>query len=126
VVTLPPQDAAPARRLAVGGAVAEVACAQFMERRLGDLAQPYHQGAAGVLSKLAVGLTLGGAAALALSGRRRVAAVAGGAMVLAGALAERWSVFRAGFQSAADPRSTVGPQRERIAAGRTRGAVRSG
>jgi hypothetical protein len=26
---------------------------------------------------------------------------------------ERWAVFRAGFQSAADPRYTVGPQRIR-------------
>jgi formate-dependent nitrite reductase membrane component NrfD len=126
VATLPPKHAAPARRLAIAGAVAEVAAAQLMERRLGHLAQPYHQGAAGVLSKLAGGLTLGGAAALALAGRRRAAAAAGGALVLAGALAERWSVFRAGFQSARDPRFTVGPQRERIAGGRTRGAARSG
>jgi hypothetical protein len=35
--------------------------------------------------------------------------------VLAGELALRWSVFRAGFQSARDPRYTVQPQRERIA-----------
>ena len=35
---------------------------------------------------------------------------------LAGALLERWAVFRAGFQSARDPKFTVGPQRERTAA----------
>jgi hypothetical protein len=33
--------------------------------------------------------------------------------MLAGSLALRWSVFRAGFQSARDPRYTVVPQRER-------------
>jgi DMSO reductase anchor subunit len=116
VATLPPGQAAPARRLAIAGALGEIACAQLMERRLGQLGQPYHEGAAGVLSKLAAGLTLAGGALLAAAGRRREAAVAGGALVLAGALAERWSVFRAGFQSARDPRYTVGPQRERLAA----------
>jgi hypothetical protein len=35
--------------------------------------------------------------------------------VLAGGLAERWSIFRAGFASAEDPRYTVGPQRDRLA-----------
>ena len=113
VATLPPEHAAPARRLAIAGAVAEIASAQLMERRLGELAEPYRQGAAGALSKLAGGLTLAGGALLAARGGRRDAAVAGGALVLAGALAERFSVFRAGFQSAADPRYTVGPQRER-------------
>jgi hypothetical protein len=46
--------------------------------------------------------------------RSRAAAVAGGALMLAGAVFERWSVFRAGFQSARDPKYTVVPQRERL------------
>jgi hypothetical protein len=40
--------------------------------------------------------------------------VVGGALMLAGAVFERWSVFRAGFQSARDPKYTVMPQRERL------------
>ena len=52
---------------------------------------------------------------MALGRRRsRAPAVAGGAMVLAGAAFERWSVFKAGFQSARDPKYTVMPQRERL------------
>jgi hypothetical protein len=52
---------------------------------------------------------------LAWQGRRsRAAAVTGGALVLAGELALRWSVFKAGFQSARDPKYTVLPQRERL------------
>ena len=35
--------------------------------------------------------------------------------LLAGAVLERWAVFKAGFQSARDPQYTVAPQRERIA-----------
>jgi hypothetical protein len=40
--------------------------------------------------------------------------VGGSALVLAGELALRWSVFKAGFQSARDPRYVVIPQRERL------------
>ena len=42
----------------------------------------------------------------------------------AGALAARWSVFKAGFQSAADPKYVVGPQRSAIEQGRRRGGAR--
>jgi formate-dependent nitrite reductase membrane component NrfD len=123
--TLPPRDSAPARRLAIGGAAVELVVAHAMEQRLGELAAPYRHGAPGALSKAATGLTLGGAALLARAGGRdRAAAAAGGALVLAGALAERFSVFRAGFASARDPRFTVGPQRERVARGASRGAER--
>ena len=58
--------------------------------------------------------TLGGAALLATLGRKsRLAAAAGGGLVLAGEAALRWSVFKAGFQSARDPKYTVKPQRDR-------------
>lgn len=59
--------------------------------------------------------TVAGAATVALAGRKsRLAAVAGGAMILAGSALERWSVFGAGFQSARDPKYSVIPQRERL------------
>ena len=45
---------------------------------------------------------------MALRGRRRAGTVAGGALMLAGAMATRWSVYKAGFQSAADPKYVVG------------------
>jgi hypothetical protein len=55
--------------------------------------------------KGAVGLTAAGALTLASLGRgSRVAALAGGAATLAGAALERWAVFRAGVESARDPR----------------------
>ena len=37
----------------------------------------------------------------------------GGALVCAGELCLRWSVFKAGIQSARDPKYIVEPQRER-------------
>ncbi len=110
-----PEDAGPARRLAIGGVMAEGVFTQVMERRLGMLAEPYREGEAGKYSKLAKTCAVGGAALLALGGKRsRLAAVAGGALMLAGEAALRWSVFKAGFQSARDPKYTVVPQRERV------------
>ena len=41
--------------------------------------------------------------------------------MLAGELALRWSVFRAGFQSARDPKYVVQPQRARRAADSSHG-----
>jgi hypothetical protein len=87
-----------------------------MEVRLGEVGEPYHTGVSGILNGVAKAASLGGALMLARSGRRsRGAAVLGGALVLAGELALRWSVFKAGFASARDPKYTVRPQRARLA-----------
>jgi len=124
-VLTPPAHAGPARRLALVGCVAELAIVPLMEHRLGELGEPYHREAAGAYARLARGLTAAGSLLLAArAARSRPAAVAAGTLVLAGAVCERWSIFKAGFQSARDPKYTVGPQRERIADGRTRGASR--
>lgn len=127
VMTTPVDDAPAGRRLAVGGAVAEVALTQLMEQRLAraGVGEPYHEGAAGKLAKAATALTAAGAGLLAARGARsRRAAVAAGGLLTAGALAERWAIFRAGFQSAARPQDTIDPQRERIRSGRSSGAAR--
>jgi hypothetical protein len=86
-----------------------------MEKRLGFVGEVYKQGRAGKYARLSKVCTATGAGLLAWrGGRSRAAAVGGGALVLAGELALRWSVFRAGFQSARDPRYTVLPQKERV------------
>jgi formate-dependent nitrite reductase membrane component NrfD len=114
VLFLPPEESGPARRLAVAGAAAELGLMAAMEHRLGFVGEVYDKGAAGKLARASKALTSAGAAVLATRGRRsRGAAVAGSALVLAGGLALRWSVFRAGFQSARDPRYTVIPQKQR-------------
>jgi formate-dependent nitrite reductase membrane component NrfD len=116
VIVAPTREAAPARRLAIGGALVENAVMLTMKKRLGLLAEPYDQDQAGRAAKAARACSLGGATLLALAGRRsRLASAAGGALVLAGELALRWSVFKAGFQSARDPKYTVLAQRERAA-----------
>jgi formate-dependent nitrite reductase membrane component NrfD len=114
-MTTPGGAAGPARRAAVAGVAAELGLMQLMEKRLGFVGEVYKQGEAGRAARVSKALTAAGALLLALRGKRsRTAAVTGGALVLAGELALRWSVFKAGFQSARDPRYTVVPQRERL------------
>jgi formate-dependent nitrite reductase membrane component NrfD len=113
---LPPEEAGPARRLAIAGVVGELGWMELMQRRLGFTGEVYKQGTAGKLGRASKALTGTGAGLLAWKGKRsRAAAVAGSALVLGGEMALRWSVFKAGFQSARDPRYTVIPQRERLA-----------
>jgi formate-dependent nitrite reductase membrane component NrfD len=123
-VFCPPAQAAPARRLAVGGVVAEGLVMHAMQRRLGDAAEVYHQGAAGKLSWAAKGLASSGALLLARRGRHsRRAAVLGGALVCAGELCLRFAVHHAGKQSARDPKYVVKPQRERADRDGTRATI---
>ena len=102
------------RRLAVGGAVAELAAAEMLRRRIGDVGEAYRRGRAKSLTRLATAATGVGAAVLALSGRRRAPQVAGAVLVLAGAAAERFAVFEAGVESAVDPVFAVAQQRRRL------------
>ena len=113
-VLTPARHARPARRAAVLGAVAEGMAMRAMRQRLGFVGEVYDQGAAGRNARIARACTSAGAGLLAFAGRRPAAARAGGLLMLAGGLALRFSVYKAGFQSARDPRYTVVPQRERL------------
>jgi formate-dependent nitrite reductase membrane component NrfD len=113
---LRPENAGPARRLAIAGVAGELGLMEAMHRRLGFVGEVYKEAKAGRLARVSKALTCVGAGLLASKGRRsRAAAVTGSALVLGGELALRWSVFEAGFQSARDPRYVVVPQRERVA-----------
>jgi formate-dependent nitrite reductase membrane component NrfD len=115
-IATPTWCAGPARRAAIGGVVAELGLVHAMEKKLGFVGEVYKQGEAGTYAKVSKALGLAGAAMLAARGRQsRAAAAAGGALILGSSLALRWSVFRAGFQSARDPKYTVVPQKKRAA-----------
>jgi hypothetical protein len=98
---------------------------ELMVTQLGDQGEPYKQGAANVFRQATRGLVGTGAAILfRFGGRSRPAAAAAGVLLSAGALSARWSTFKAGFQSASDPKYVVGPQRDAIERGERRGAAR--
>jgi formate-dependent nitrite reductase membrane component NrfD len=115
ILVTPADDAGPARRLLAVGTSMELAAERAMERRLGDLAEPYHSGEAARPAKVAKGLMRAGALLVGIGGRRRPwLSRVGAAATLAGVALTRWSIFKAGFESAEDPRFTVQPQRERL------------
>jgi hypothetical protein len=124
VIVTPPEDAGPARRLAVAGAALELGIEQLMERRLGELDEVYKQGPAGKFARLARVSTIAGAALVARGSKSRAASMLGGALLCAGGVSTRWSIFKAGFQSAADPAQVIGPQRSAIERGERKGASR--
>ena len=94
------EEAQAARRLALLGATAELVFTAGMERRLGELAAPYRSGTAAPLARASRVLTATGATLMALAGRRRPTTSAAGAMLLAGAAAQRFAVWQAGRESA--------------------------
>jgi Polysulphide reductase, NrfD len=114
LLTVAPERAGPAARLAIAGAAVELTAEQLLRQRLGPVAQPYRTGRPGTLMRTGQVLAASGAAA-ALAGRRsRTLSALAGAALLAGSAVTRFGVFGAGRASARDPEYTVGPQRERV------------
>jgi formate-dependent nitrite reductase membrane component NrfD len=108
-------QAAPARRMAAGGALIELAIERRMEQSMGISAETLHTGAAGRLMVASRALTVAGAiGTLVVGGRSRAAAALSGAALVAGSVCTRFAIFEAGQESARDPRYTVIPQRERL------------
>jgi hypothetical protein len=117
LVASPVRETGPMRTAAVFGAALEIGASRLMERRAGLAAEPYKVGKAGRLMRAGEILSAAGAAGGALlGGRSRTAAAIGGAALLAGSACTRFGVFHAGVRSAEDPKYTVVPQRERLAA----------
>jgi formate-dependent nitrite reductase membrane component NrfD len=113
LIMVRPEQADPARNLALTGAAAELTAKSLLLRRLGPAAEPYQSGRAGRLMEAAEIMTAAGLTAAAIGGRNRaVAAVAGAALVASSALT-RFGIFYAGRTSARDPKYTIGPQKDR-------------
>ena len=112
----PVQHSRPARRMAIAGAAIELTASELLKRRLGMVAEPYERGRPGRLMRLASRMTLGATVVSTLSGRSRAVSALCGATLVASSVATRFGVFEAGLASARDPKYTVVPQRERMAA----------
>jgi formate-dependent nitrite reductase membrane component NrfD len=107
-------ETAPARRVAVVGAVAELALEELMVRRLPTvIGRSYHEGRAARQLRLGKALTVAGAVTALVGRRSRVASIAAGAALLGASALTRFGIFHAGVESAQDPDQTVVPQRAR-------------
>jgi hypothetical protein len=118
LIAAPLAESGPARRLAVAGAALELAGAHRVETRLGLLSEPYRQGRAGQLLRAGRALTAAGVVGAVLGRRSRTLSVISGVALLAASVATRFGIFAGGVASAKDPKYTVVPQRERLAAAR--------
>jgi formate-dependent nitrite reductase membrane component NrfD len=115
MLAVPVAEAGPARALAIGGAVAELAVSERMQSAMGIVAEPLHQGKAGLYLQVAKILTAGGAIGAFVGARRsRVISGLAGVALVVGSACTRFGIFHAGQQSAQDPRYTVEPQRRRL------------
>jgi DMSO reductase anchor subunit len=113
---VPPEQAGPARKLALVGAGAEVTAKSLLTRRLGLVAEPYQSGESGRLMEVAEILTTAGLTAAALGGRNRLVTAAAGVALVASSAFTRFGIFYAGRESARDPRYTIAPQKARAQA----------
>jgi len=118
LVAAPPAETAPARRLALAGAAAELVASRSIETRLGLLSEPYRQGRPGRLLRVSRALTVAGGLGALLGGRSRLVAALSGAALLAASAATRFGIYQGGVASMKDPRYTVVPQRQRLDQGR--------
>ncbi len=117
MVTTSVSQAAPARRMAAGGALVALVMEQRMEQSMGLSAETLHSGRARRFMDASRALTVAGAlGTVVLGGRSRGGAALAGAALVAGSVCTRFAVFEAGQASARDPRYTVIPQRARLAA----------
>jgi formate-dependent nitrite reductase membrane component NrfD len=116
LLAAPLAENAPARRLALLGAVGELLMEHQLEGRLGMVAETMRTGTAGRRLKAAKALTVAGALGTGtLARRNRAAAVLSGGALLAASALTRFGIFAAGMASARDPKYTVEPQRARMA-----------
>lgn len=115
MLAAPPPEAGPARAMAVVGSALELAGEAAITRH-GLVSEPYHRGRAGRWFRAGRLLTAAGAVGALVAGRHRRGAAASGLALLVGSLCTRFGVFEAGRASARDPKYTVVPQRERLAA----------
>jgi hypothetical protein len=125
MVFTPADQAGPARRMAIAGAAVEIVGAESALRRTGLVGEPYREGLPGKLMSIARTTTALAAGATLLAGRRsRVLSVLAGAACVTASALTRFGIFEAGLASARDPKYTVVPQRERLAARRESATAR--
>jgi hypothetical protein len=107
----PAEENGSARRLALAGAVGVRFALKRLHRELGKTqAEAYDKGRAGMLARLAGAFNMAGTIFTARAKNGSTLGRVGGALLLAGGLAERFAVYHAGKQSAEDPKYVIAAQ----------------
>jgi len=113
MLAAPAASAGTARRLAMMGGIGALLALERVHLELGPRQQQaYERGQAHTLSKAARALTIAGTAGAVFAKRNTAVAKIAGALLMAGGLAERFAIYRAGCNSAKDPGFVIDAQRE--------------
>jgi len=124
MITTPVEEAGPARALAVLGVAGELIATRFMEKNMDPVAaEPLHLGGPGRMLAWSEGLAVAGGVGALLGGRHRLTAAVSGVALLGASALTRFGILRAGIRSTENPRYTVEPQKNRLAARRRAGVV---
>lgn len=107
----PARNSESARRLGMTGALAGLAALQALKHEIGAAQyEAYASGEAGALARAARALNIGGIVCAAFAKNSHVFSKIAGGLFLAGGLAERFAVYRAGVASAKDPKFVLAAQ----------------
>ena len=124
MITTPVKEAGPARALAVLGVAGDLIATRVMEKNMDPVAaEPLHLGGPGRMLAWSEGLAVAGGVGALLGGRHRLTAAVSGVALLGASALTRFGILRAGIRSTQDPRYTVEPQKNRLAARRRAGVV---
>lgn len=122
MITTPVRETGPARALAVLGVAGELTAVRIMEKNMDPIAaEPLHLGGPGKMLRWSERLAVAGGLAALFGGRNRAIAAAAGVSLLGASALTRFGILRAGIASAEDPRYTIEPQKNRLAARRRAG-----
>ena len=124
MITTRVREAGPARALAVLGVAGELTAVRIMEKNMDPIAaEPLHLGNPGKMLLWSERLAVAGGIGALLGGRNRVIAAISGSALLGASALTRFGILRAGIASAEDPRYTIEPQKNRLAARRRAGII---
>lgn len=104
----PARFSGPARNLAMAGGLATIAALESLHHEIGPAQdEAYRKGEAGKLAQAARICNIAGIACAAFAKNSEGLSKLAGALLLAGGLAERFAVYRAGCASAKDPKYAI-------------------
>ena len=124
MITTPVKEAGPARALAVLGVAGDLIATRVMEKNMDPVAaEPLHLEGPGRMLAWSQRFAVAGGLGVLVGGRNRWAAAASGVALLGASALTRFGILRAGIRSTEDPRYTVEPQKNRLAARRQAGII---
>jgi hypothetical protein len=124
LITTPAKEAGPARALAALGVAGELIATRFMEKNMDPVAaEPLHLDGPGRMLAWSERLAVAGGIGALIGGRHRLTAAISGVALLGASALTRFGILRAGIRSTENPRYTVEPQKNRLAARRRAGIL---